>query len=131
MKDDELFLKALKEIKNQMVEERSEISRTDEINSQIAAEYDEGIEILGRVVPLVKSVDDVWALEEADFVYVLECFEKYSENFIIDGRSEEKLKADEAEFSQLQDILYDFYEDDDDENSDEYEDEDSESEEDE
>lgn len=126
MKDDELFLKALKEIKNQMVEERSEISRTDEINSQIAAEYDAGIEILGRVVPLVKTVDDVWSLEEEDFVYVLECFEKYSENFIIDGRSEEKLKADEAEFSQLQDILFDFYEDDD---SDEYED--SESEEDE
>ncbi|MBQ0050702.1 MAG: hypothetical protein KBT11_01405 [Treponema sp.] len=124
MTDDELFLSTLKKIKEQMVEERSELTRTDELTNQIAAEYDEGIEILNRVLPKIKEVDDLWSIDEEDFVFVLTCFEMYSEAFIVDGTNPEKQKKDETEFSQLQDILFQFYDDEDEDYDDESEEDD-------
>lgn len=121
MTDDELLLKSLNNIKNQMADERADIKRTDKLNSQIAAEYDEAIKKLDKILPKIKSVLDIYYVEsEEDFVFVIESLENYSENFIIDGRDEEKKKRDEAEFAQLQNIISEFYDDDeeDDEDSD-------------
>lgn len=119
MTDDELLLKSLNNIKNQMADERADIKRTDKLNGQIAAEYDEAIKKLDKILPKIKSVLDIYYVEsEEDFVFVIESLENYSENFIIDGRDEEKKKRDEAEFAQLQNIISEFYDDDEEDDED-------------
>lgn len=123
MTDDELLLKSLENIKNQMMAERADIKRTDNLNSRIAAEYDSAIKKMDRILPKIKSVMDIYYVEnEEDFVFVIELLENYSENFIIDGRDEEKKKRGEAEFAQLQNIIAEFYEDDGEESEDDDED---------
>lgn len=125
MTDDGLLLKSLEDIKGQMAAERADIRRTDGLNGRIAAEYDCAMERLGRILPEIKGVMDVFYLEdEEDFVFLVELLENYSENFIIDGRDEEKKKRGEAEFAQLQNIISEFYEDDEEEDDEEEDDDD-------
>lgn len=130
--DDEFLVKTLENIKNQMVEERADITRTDKLNSQIAAEYDDAIKKITRLIPKIKNVLDIYYLEtEEDFEFVIDALENYAENFVVDGRDEAKKKQDEADFQKLQNIIFEFYDDDeeddennDDENSDDSEDSD-------
>lgn len=120
MTDDALLVKSLENIRRQMADERACVRRTDALNSRIAAEYDGVMEKMDRILPKIKGVQDVYYVEsEDDFVFLIEMLESYSENFIIDGRDEEKKKRDEAEFAQLQSIISEFYGDDEDEQADE------------
>lgn len=119
MTDDELLVKSLEKIRTEAADERACITRTDRLNSQIAAEYDDEIENMERIFPKIKTVLDIWnAGSEEDFLFIIDSLENYSENFVIDGRSEEKRKEGEAEFKQLQDILAEFYDDGEDEEGD-------------
>lgn len=128
MTDDEFLVKTLENIKNQMVEERADITRTDKLNSQIAAEYDDAIKRITRLIPKIKTVLDIYYVDsDEDFEFVIEALENYAENFVVDGRDEEKKKRDEADFQKLQNIIFEFYEDDD-EDSEEDSDENEESE---
>lgn len=123
--DDEFLVKALENIKNQMVEERADITRTDKLNSQIAAEYDDAIKKMTRLIPKIKNVLDIYYLEtEEDFEFVIDALENYAENFVVDGRDEEKKKQDETDFQKLQNIIFEFYDDDDDDESEEEEEDD-------
>lgn len=125
--DDEFLVKTLENIKNQMVEERADITRTDKLNSQIAAEYDDAIKKITRLIPKIKNVLDIYYLEtEEDFEFVIDALENYAENFVVDGRDEAKKKQDEADFQKLQNIIFEFYDDDEDDESDEEEDDDDE-----
>lgn len=128
MTDDEFLVKTLENIKNQMVEERADITRTDKLNSQIAAEYDDAIKRITRLIPKIKTVLDIYYVDsDEDFEFVIEALENYAENFVVDGRDEAKKKQDEADFQKLQNIIFEFYEDDD-EDSEEDSDENEESE---
>ena len=111
MSDDELFIKSMMKIKEQMTEERECIKRTDELNSQIAAEYDAAIKYMEKAVSEIHEIFDLYSVDEELFVFILDCFEEYCDNFIIDGRDEKIKKQNEEEFSQLQDILFEFYDD--------------------
>ncbi len=124
---DEFLVKTLENIKNQMVEERADITRTDKLNSQIAAEYDGAIKRMSRLIPKIKTVLDIYSVDsEEDFEFVIEALENFAENFVVDGRDEEKKKQDEADFQKLQKIIFEFYEDDDEESEEDDSDENSE-----
>ncbi len=130
--EDRLLTQTLKNLYEQILEERADIKRTDEANSKIAAEYDEAIERLGRLLKEINEVIDIYRLEEEDFVFVIEALELYCDNFIIDGRTETARKRDEKEYNELKEFLDQFYDDDeDDDDLDEEEDFDEETEEDE
>lgn len=125
--DDEFLVKTLENIKNQMVEERAGITRTDKLNSQIAADYDDAIKRMARLIPKIKTVLDIYYVgSDEDFEFVIEALENYAENFVVDGRDEEKKKQDETDFQKLQNIIFEFYEDDNEESEDDDSDENSE-----
>lgn len=115
MTDDEVLLKSLKSILKGILEERSEITGNDDQSLEIAEELDDNAEILDSLIPEITKIDDLYNLEEDEFEFIVEMLQDYSENFIIDGRSPEKLQEDEAEYSQLMDILFNFYDDEDEE----------------
>lgn len=128
--EDRLLTQTLKNLYEQILEERADIKRTDEANSKITAEYDEAIERLSHLLKEINEVIDIYRLEEEDFVFVIEALELYCDNFIVDGRTETARKRDEKEYNELKEFLDQFYDDDDDD-LDEEEDFDEETEEDE
>ena len=70
---------------------------------------------------------DLYYLGEEDFLFALDCLENYADIFVVDGRDEKRFKETQAEFSQLEEILSEFYDDDEDdeaEESDDFEDDD-------
>ena len=111
MTNDELLRKSLLKIRDQMAEELSAQTRTDGPNEAIAAEYREALDRIGRIIPKVSCVLDLYYLGEEDFLFALDCLESYAGVFIVDGRDEEKLSAAMAEFRQLENILSEFYDD--------------------
>lgn len=119
--EDKFLLKTLKKIYSQILDERTELLRSDGENARIAAEYDDSIVRLKRLLPEIHEVFDIYRLEEEDFVFIIETLEMYCENFIIDGRTKDSKERDEKEFKELQDFLDQFYDDesDEDEESDE------------
>ena len=119
MTDDELLIRSLKTIQAQIQEERAELTQTDELSLEIAEEYDDYAELLAEIVPKISGVESLYELEDDEFELILECLETYQEIFVVDGRTEEALKATEAEYSQLADILFEFYDDENDEEEDE------------
>ncbi len=126
-----LLTQTLKNLYEQILEERADIKRTDEANSKIAAEYDEAIERLSRLLKEINEVIDIYRLEEEDFVFVIEALELYCDNFIVDGRTETARKRDEKEYNELKEFLDQFYDDDEDDDDLDEEDFDEETEEDE
>lgn len=129
MPNDELLRKSLLKIKEQMEEELSSQTRTDGLNAAIADEYREALERLGRIIPKVSCVLDLYYLGEEDFLFALDCLENYAGVFIVDGRGEERLSETMAEYRQLENILSEFYDDEeeddgDDCNDEEYDDDD-------
>lgn len=119
--EDKFLLKTLKKIYSQILDERTELLRSDGENARIAAEYDDSITRLKRLLPEIHEVFDIYRLEEEDFVFIIETLEMYCESFIIDGRTKDSKERDEKEFKELQDFLDQFYDDesDEDEESDE------------
>lgn len=120
MTNDELLEKSLLEIRNQIAEELSEARRTDDLNSRIAAEYKDALARLEKILPKVHCVLDLYYLGEEDFLFALDCLESYADVFIVDGRDGNRLKETQAEFSQLEEILSEFYDDGEDDGEEEY-----------
>ena len=127
MTNDELLLKSLKSFTEQIKEELADEKGTDEISRTLIEEYEETLELLDAIVPKITGLDSLYEeLDEDEFGFIIDCLENYQEAFIIDGRNPETLKRDEEEFSQLSDLMFDFYDDDDELDDDEYDDEDDE-----
>ena len=134
MTNDELLEKSLLSIKNQIAAELSDIKRTDSLNLRIAAECKDALGRLEKILPKVHCVLDLYYLGEEDFLFALDCLENYADVFIVDGRNEKSFKETQAEYRQLEEILSEFYDDDDDgeaEELDGFEDDDSDGSEDE
>ncbi len=118
MTNDELLRKSLLKIRDQMAEELSVQTRTDGPNGVIAAECRDALERIGRIIPNVSCVLDLYYLGEEDFLFALDCLESYAGVFIVDGRDGERLSETMAEFRQLENILSEFYGDEEDEDGD-------------
>ncbi|WP_191013471.1 hypothetical protein [Treponema zioleckii] len=115
MTNDELLIESLQTIQNQVKEELAEITENDKTSNVLREDYEEVLELLGYLVPKITGIDSLYEeLEEDEFEFIVDCLENYQEVFVIDGRNPEKLKADEEKYSQLTDILFDLYGDDDD-----------------
>lgn len=113
--EDKLLLRTLKNVYGQLLDERTDIKRTDGENSKIAAEYDDAIERMSRLVPRIHEVFDIYKLEEEDFVFIIEAIEMYLDSFVIDGRSQDTKERDENEYEALESFLDQFYDDSEDE----------------
>ena len=127
MTNDELLEKSLLKIKNQIAEELSDATRIDALNLRISAEYKDALGRLEKILPKVHCVLDLYYLDEEDFLFALDCLENYADIFVVDGRDGKRFKETQAEFSQLEEILSEFYDDDEDdetEDSDDFEDDD-------
>lgn len=122
-KEDVFLTETLKKVYDQILDERTDITRMDGQNAILAAEYDEAIERLNRLMREIKGVTDLYELDEEDFLFILDRLEMYSESFIVDGRQEEKLRKDLEDYEELSAFLEQFYDDEDDYDEDDYEEE--------
>ena len=114
MTDDELLLESLSQIQKQIKEELEAEKGDSEASREIREEYEDNLELLDLRAPKIRGIDSLYEeLEEDEFAFIIECLENYQDNFVIDGRSPEKLKEDEEKYSQLSDILFELYDDDD------------------
>lgn len=110
MTNDEVLLESLSIIQNQIKEELEDEKGQNEISREIRQDYEEVLELLGYLVPKIKSVQSLYEeLEEDELAFIAECLESYQDNFIIDGRNPQKLKEDEEKYSQLSDLLFELY----------------------
>lgn len=109
--EDKLLLRTIKAVYGQLLDERTDIKRTDGENGNIAAEYDDAIERMSRLAPEIHEVFDIYKLEEEDFVFIIEAIEMYLDSFVIDGRREDTKERDEKEYKALESFLDQFYDD--------------------
>ena len=116
MTDDELLIESLSIIQKQVKEELEAEKGKKEASKVIREDYEEVLELLSYIVPKIKGIDSLYEeLEEDEFAFIAECLENYQDNFVIDGRNPQKLKEDEAKYSQLSDLMFNFYDDSDEE----------------
>ena len=116
MTDDELLLESLSIIQKQIKEELEAEKGDSEAGREIREEYEDNLELLDLLVPKIKGIDSLYEeLEEDEFAFIIECLENYQDNFVIDGRSPEKLKEDEEKYERLSDLMFNFYDDSDEE----------------
>ena len=116
MTDDELLIESLSIIQKQIKEELDAEKGESEASKEIRQDYEEVLELLGYIVPKIKGIDSLYEeLDEDEFAFIAECLENYQDNFVIDGRNPQKLKEDKEKYSQLSDILFELYDDDDEE----------------
>ena len=114
MTDDELLIESLSIIQKQVKEELEAEKGQNEASKVIREDYEEVLELLSYIVPKIKGIDSLYEeLEEDEFAFIAECLENYQDNFVIDGRNSQKLKEDEAKYSQLSDLLFELYDDED------------------
>lgn len=115
MTDDELLIESLSIIQKQVKEDLEAEKGQKEASKVIREDYEEVLELLSYIVPKIKGIDSLYEeLEEDEFAFIAECLENYQDNFVIDGRNPQKLKEDEAKYSQLSDLLFELYDDDED-----------------
>lgn len=123
MTKDEFLQKTYKIIKENVIDELEETKSNTKFDSEtkneLIEDYSEVLEIVTDLIPKITSVDSLYELEEDEFSFAVELLENYAEVFIIDGRNEEKLKQDEEEYAVLQDILFELYDEFDDEDEEE------------
>jgi hypothetical protein len=120
MTSDELLIESLSIIQKQIKEELDAEKGESEASKEIRQDYEEVLELLGYIVPKIKGIDSLYEeLDEDEFAFIAECLENYQDNFIIDGRNPQKLKEDEEKYSQLSDILFELYDDDDEDGTEE------------
>lgn len=113
MTSDELLIESLSIIQKLIKEELEAEKGQNEASREIRQDYEEVLELLGYIVPKIKGIDSLYEeLDEDEFAFIAECLENYQDNFIIDGRNPQKLKEDEEKYSQLSDILFELYDDD-------------------
>jgi hypothetical protein len=123
MTKDELLLESLASLQAQIKEELEAEKGDDELCKEIRQEYEEELELLGYIVPKIQGIDSLYEeLEEDEFAFIVDCLETYQENFVIDGTDPQKLKEDEEKYSLLCDMMFDFYDDDENEETEEDED---------
>lgn len=116
MTDDEVLVKSFENILKEIKEEKADAGERNELNSEIAESYDEAIERLERIVPKIKCTDDIFVLDdEQDYYFAIDSLENYFENYVVDGRDEQKKAEGYAELEALGRVLAEFYEDDDEE----------------
>lgn len=113
MTSDELLIESLSIIQKLIKEELEAEKGQNEASREIRQDYEEVLELLGYIVPKIKGIDSLYEeLDEDEFAFIAECLENYQDNFIIDGRNPQKLKEDEEKYSQLSDLLFELYDDD-------------------
>ena len=116
MTDDELLLESLSQIQKQIKEELEAEKGDSEASREIREEYEDNLELLNLLVPKIRGIDSLYEeLEEDEFAFIIECLENYQDNFVIDGRNPEKLKEDEEKYERLSDLMFNFYDDSDEE----------------
>ena len=116
MTDDELLIESLSQIQKQIKEELEAEKGDSETSREIREEYEDNLELLDLLAPKIRGIDSLYEeLEEDEFAFIIECLENYQDNFVIDGRNPQKLKEDEAKYSQLSDLMFNFYDDSDEE----------------
>ncbi len=118
MSDDELLVKTLNNILKNLEEEKKDVEQnydlSDDFNKELLDEYNDYVQIIEGIIPKINCIDDLYEkLDEDEFTFILENIENYAEIFILDGRNIELLSEQEKEYSQLCDILFEFYDDDD------------------
>ncbi len=134
MTNDELFIKSLTNFRNQLDEELSDNKRTDGDNEDCVEYYKLVIDSLDALIPNLEGIDSLYEVDEdgepifseEEFSFIISCLEDYSEVFVVDGRNEEALKKTEDEHSQLADIIFEFYDDGEEDEDGEFDDEDDE-----
>ena len=120
MSNDEILLESLAAIQKLVKEELADETRNDEISKEIREEYEDVLELLGYLIPKISGIESLYQeLEEDEFEFILECLETYQENFIIDGTNPQKLKEDEEKYSLISDMLFELYDDDEEDEPDE------------
>lgn len=113
MTSDKLLIESLSIIQKLIKEELEAEKGQNEASREIRQDYEEVLELLGYIVPKIKGIDSLYEeLDEDEFAFIAECLENYQDNFIIDGRNPQKLKEDEEKYSQLSDLLFGLYDDD-------------------
>lgn len=113
MTSDELLIESLSIIQKLIKEELEAEKGQNEASREIRQDYQEVLELLGYIVPKIKGIDSLYEeLDEDEFAFIAECLENYQDNFIIDGRNPQKLKEDKEKYSQLSDLLFELYDDD-------------------
>lgn len=124
MTDDELILKSLNAMKTEIIEDIADNKRIDGDNQVILDDNKELLDTLTVIIPKIKTIDSLYEdISEEEFEIIIECLEEYFESFIVDGRTPDSLKQTEEEYSQLADIMFEFYDDDEDyDEDDEFED---------
>ena len=116
MTDDELLLESLSQIQKQIKEELEAEKGDSEASREIREEYEDNLELLDLLAPKIRGIDSLYEeLEEDEFAFIIECLENYQDNFVIDGRNPEKLKEDEEKYERLSDLMFNFYDDSDEE----------------
>ena len=107
---DELLVESLSIIQEQVKEELSYETGSDEASKEIREEYEASLKVLDCLVPKIKGTDSLYdELDEDEFAFIVECLENYQENFVIDGTDPQKLKEDEEKYSLLSDFMFDLY----------------------
>ncbi|MBQ4379127.1 MAG: hypothetical protein II821_08035 [Treponema sp.] len=120
MSNDEILLESLAAIQKLVKDELADETRNDEISKEIREEYEDVLELLGYLIPKISGIESLYQeLEEDEFEFILECLETYQENFIIDGTNPQKLKEDEEKYSLISDMLFELYDDDEEDEPDE------------
>ncbi len=112
MTDDELLIESLSIIQKLIKEELEAEKGDSELSREIRQDYEEVLELLGCIAPKITGIDSLYEeLDEDEFEFIAECLENYQDNFIIDGRNPQKLREDEEKYSQLSDLLFELYDD--------------------
>ena len=116
MTDDELLIESLSQIQKQIKEELEAEKGDSETSREIREEYEDNLELLDLLAPKIRGIDSLYEeLEEDEFAFIIECLENYQDNFVIDGRNPQKLKEDEEKYERLSDLMFNFYDDSDEE----------------
>lgn len=106
MTNDELLVNSYKEILEQIKENAAYLSKdgygyTKELTDECA----DLTAILEDILPEITGLESMNSLDEEDYAFMYEMLNSYAENFIVDGRTPEKLKADTEIYEQLMEIL--------------------------
>lgn len=106
MTNDELLVNSYKEILEQIKENAAYLSKDGyAYTKELTDECADLTAILEDILPEITGLESMNSLDEEDYAFMYEMLNSYAENFIVDGRTPEKLKADTEIYEQLMEIL--------------------------
>lgn len=106
MTNDELLVNSYKEILEQIKENAAYLSKDGyAYTKELTDECADLTAILEDILPEITGLESMNSLDEEDYAFMYEMLNSYAENFIVDGRNPEKLKADTEIYEQLMEIL--------------------------